>query len=142
MGGKMKKVWIVLVAALCVMFSVGYAGIVYTNQVTVGWDAVTKLADGTNIPTGDAVAYQVYTKKGTGAEALVGEVNSLQQTITFTVEGEYLVGVRTKRTITGGVTVYSSITWSNSTDVAAVPSPFSVGYYLPPGAPRGFKPIP
>jgi hypothetical protein len=124
------------------MWSMGFAAVVYTNQITVGWDAVTKLADGTDIPMGDAVAYQVYTKKGTGTEVLVGEVNSLQQTITFTVEGEYLIGVRTKRTITGGVVTYSDITWSNSADVVAVPVPFSVGYYLPPAAPKGVKTIP
>ena len=138
----MKRLWIVLLVALFMAVSVGFAAVIYTNQVTIGWDAVTKLADGTNIPTGDVISYQVYTKKGTAAEVLVGEINSLQQTVTFTVEGEYLVGVRTKRAITGGAIVYSTITWSNSTDIAAVPVPFSVGYYIPPAVPKGLKPIP
>lgn len=138
----MKRAWVIAVILLIFVASVGFGAVVYTNQITVGWDAVTKLGDGTTIPAGDAIAYQVYTKKGTAAEVLVGEINSLQQTITFTVEGDYLIGVRTKRTVTGGAIVYSPITWSNSTDVAAVPVPFSVGYYLPPGAPKGFKTIP
>jgi hypothetical protein len=138
----MKKAWVIAFILLIAVVSVGFGAVVYTNQITIGWDAVTKLGDGTNIPVGDLVSYQVYTKKGTATEVLVGEVTSLQQTITFTVEGDYLIGVRAKRTVTGGAIVYSPITWSNSTDIAAVPVPFSVGYYLPPGAPKGFKTIP
>jgi ribosomal protein L27 len=143
-GADMKRIlFFIAIVILLACLSIGWAQTVhYTNQITIAWDAVTKLADGTTIPAGDVIAYQVYTKKGTGAEVMVGEANSLQQTITFTVEGEYLIGVRTKRTITGGVVTYSDITWSNSADVVAVPSPFSVGYYLPPDAPKGFKTIP
>ena len=61
-------------------------------------------------------------------------------TILFTSEGRYLAGVRTIRVPEGETHIYeSTITWSNSTEVEAVPNPFGIVYYESPSAPKGLS---
>ena len=113
-----------------------------TNQSTVGWDAVTSL-DGENpIPEGDSVSYRIYIRKlPHGEQEVQGDTPSLQYTITFTIEGKFFAGVQTVR-IPAGETeeALSVITWSDSTDVVAVPTPFGIRYFVNPSSPKGFEP--
>ena len=110
----------------------GYAQeIVYTNQVTVAWDAVTPIE-----PT-DIITYQVWTDSDVGI-VMVGETDLLQYTITFTVEGEYIIGVGTKRKVVAGDIVYSEINWSNVNGVNT-PIPFVVRYIKPIQSPGNLR---
>ena len=113
-----------------------------TNQATVAWDAVTQDEGGSPIPVNDSISYRVYTKKlPNGAENLVANTQELQYTLTFGVEGRYLAGVQTVRVPDGETQeITSTITWSDSTDVVAVPDPFGIVYYARPSNPKGFTP--
>ena len=114
------------------------------NQSTVGWDAVTKLADDTPIPTGDTVTYRVFIKKdGTAGDGTqVTETAALEYTITFPTEGRWLVGIQAVRAPEANPTdlQLSTIIWSDNTDVLLVPVPFGFIYYLTPAEPGGFGP--
>ncbi len=111
-----------LIVALLLVTSVT-AEIVYTNQVTVAWDAVEKIVET------DVITYEVF------APNYVGETAELMYTLTFLDEGEYVVGVRAKRVSLLG-TVFSDITWS---DVDGVPEPFVIRHVKPIEAPKNIK---
>ena len=68
---------------------------------------------------------------------LQGETSELTFTLTFTVEGEYVIGVRTVRTTPIGV-VYSEINWSDVNGVST-PDPFVVRYIVPIPEPEGLR---
>ena len=117
----MKK--IVLIIILIMGLSIGYSqSIEYTNQVTVEWDGVLP------IEITDLISYQVWIDSSMTGIVMIGETDLLQYTITFTQEGEYIIGVSTKRivAITGDI-VYSEMNWSNVNGVN-MPSPFVVRY--------------
>ena len=121
------------------------------NQTTVGWGAVTTLSDGTDIPSGDVVKYQVYlanakTDPNKANPTLVGEVETLQETITLNVEGNYFVGVKARRYIVNPdssqeLVGEASISWSDDPTYAANGEDFGLRYFLPPAAAGGLSPV-
>ena len=130
----MKK--LVLLIILLFTLSVGYAqNIEYTNQITVEWDAVAPIE-----PT-DIISYQLWTDND-GA-VLDGETNLLVYTFTFSIEGEYILGVSTKREAvfpSFSEIVYSDINWSNvDVPVGSTPVPFVVRHIKGIPLPEGLR---
>ena len=124
---------LILLIILMFVLSVGYAqNIEYTNQVTVEWDNVAQ------IELTDVITYQVWTDSVMEGIVLIGETDLLQYTITFATEGEYIIGVGTKREIILGDIVYSEINWSNVNGVNT-PSPFLVRYIKPILSPENLR---
>jgi len=105
------------------VLSVGFAQQVeYTNQVTVKWNAVIPIE-----PT-DIISYQLWTDND--GIVIDGETDLLVYTFTFSAEGEYILGVSTKREAifpSFSEIVYSDINWSNiDIPVGSTPIPFVV----------------
>jgi hypothetical protein len=100
--------------------------VIIGSTVTVTWDAPPL---GT-IPVSE-VAYEVVVQPyPSGTQVLVGTVTALERAITFTVEGSYKLGVRTKRTVAlSGDVLYSAYAWS---DAEGSPAPWYVTYYESP----------
>lgn len=117
---------ILLVATLSLGQTVHYA-----NQVTVAWDEVTQMENGTPISVG-TVSYEVFTRTG-GVEVLLGETDVTQYTITLDDYEVYDVGVRTVLT-QGTERFQSEITWSVDAD-----PPFVVQRYPAPAEPTGLE---
>lgn len=140
----MKKVKIFLVLVILFSFLSSAYAINWSiaDQKTVGWDAVTTIGNDEPIPSGDVIKYRVYiSKMPSGEEQVVGDTDQLQYTITFTEEGKYIVGVQTVRIPQGETEeILSSINWSNSEDIEAVPVPFGIKFFVNPSAPKGFGP--
>lgn len=126
----------------CTVIILAFVGTAYaidwigTNQSTVGWDAVDPIA------TGDTITYRVYSKKHpAGQPVVLDDTANLQYTHVFAEEGRYLTGVSAIR-IPAGETeeIESTVTWSDSTDVEAVPIPFGLKYFESLSAPKGYGP--
>ncbi|KKL92141.1 hypothetical protein LCGC14_1887650 [marine sediment metagenome] len=105
------------------VLSVGFAQQVeYTNQVTVKWNAVIPIE-----PT-DIISYQLWTDND--GIVIDGETDLLVYTFTFSAEGEYILGVSTKREAifpSFSEIVYSDINWSIvDVPVGSTPIPFVV----------------
>jgi len=130
----MKKIGLLLLICLPLLLA---QTVVYTNAAVVAWDAVTKLADGSPVPTGDAISYEVLrAPAGNKASAVVvGETPQLQFAVTFPSEGDWVVGVRAVRT-TGTERLMSDINWS---DVGGTPNPFVLRYYRGPAVPGNLR---
>ena len=114
------------------------------DQSTIAWDAVTTLSNGNPIPTGDTVGYKVYlSHDGLLPDGNPVEITAIQYyTLTFPAgEDVWFAGVSGVRTPQGTtLKIESSITWSNSTDAAAVPGgPFGWRTYLGPGSVKGLR---
>jgi len=97
----------------------------YANQSTIAWDAVTKYQDGTVLPTGTVVSYEIYLKDGT--QTLLGLTTSTQFTVTLTDYLIHDVGVRASITV-GGTKYFSEVAWAS---VDGVP-PFVLQRYPAP----------
>jgi len=140
-----KKLSIALVLTLLLTgAALGAPSWTVANQSTVGWDAVTKLADDTPIPAGDTVTYRVHIKKdGTAGDGTqLTETAALEYTITFTAEGRWLIGIQAVRAPEANPEDLqkSTIIWSDNADPLLVPVPFGFIYYLTPAEPGGFGP--
>ncbi len=122
------------------VLSVGYAqDIEYADvvgQKTVTWDAVAPIS-----PT-DTINYQLWTDSDAGI-VLDGETNLIVYTFTFTVEGERVLGVSTKRAAvfpTFSETVYSDINWGNvDVPVGSTPNPFVLRFIEGIQSPEGLR---
>jgi len=125
----MKRLLIVVLLALAIL---AYSqDIIDTNSVVFAWDSVTTLIDGSDIPSGDIVEYEVYYAYPDQRDnsTLVGRTNELQYTVTFAGEGIYILGVRAVR-ITDMGEVYSVMAWSDEYD-------WMVRYLKAPSKPSG-----
>ncbi len=133
----MKK--LILLIILMFVLSVGYTqDIEYADvvgQKTVIWDAVTPIE-----PT-DIISYQLWTDND--GVVLDGETDLLVYTFTFSIEGEYILGVSTKRVAvfsTFSETVYSDINWSNiDVPVGSTPNPFVLRFIESIQLPGGLR---
>jgi len=113
------------------------------NQVTVAWTPVTTLADGSAIPPGDQILYEVYFVPETGDKSIDGifieETNATEYVVTFVKEGRYFIGVRSARLRNAEKISVSGFAWSD--DPAAVKNgvTFGVVYFIAPGRPGGME---
>jgi hypothetical protein len=123
----MKKLF-VLALFMVTVFACAQTQTIVGSTITVTWDAP---ALGT-IPVAQ-ISYEVVVQPyPSGTQTLVGTIATLEQVVTFSVEGQYKLGIRTKRTVPGTpVTVlYSDYSWS---DLEGTPTPWYAAYYtLPP----------
>jgi hypothetical protein len=126
----MKKLFIII--SLLLISSVASAQTWYTaNQVTLAWDAVPKV-----LTTDQANKYQVYSRNDLVSlgTKIAGEITATQLLISFTVEGQYYLGVEAIRYPAGATVGIPSATkaWSN---VAADTNnnPFGVSFFVLPG---------
>ena len=108
------------------------------NETTIAWDAVETLADGAALPTGDAIKYQVYTRDGDGVVVAIREVDATQALLTFTVEGNFIVGVSSVRYRDDVKLSESVINWSD-VNGGSTPDPFGFSSYQNPAQPLGLR---
>ena len=110
------------------------------NQSTIAWDPVTTFVGGAAIPAGDSVLYDVYLSQDGLTGEIINRVAACEATMTFPGQSIYFAGVRSVWIPAGSTQeVYSTVTWSNSTDVVAVPGgPFGWVTAIP-GYPKGLK---
>lgn len=126
-------------------FAQGSITWVAANEKTVAWDAVTTLEDGTTIPAGSAITYEVFRAgEGRTNVTAAGATSSTQFTVAFPAEGKWLVGVRAKREMTDPnnpatvITEYSATSWSDD-PVATTPGPFGIITFKKPASPKGMR---
>ena len=144
------KIWgIILIVGLFLigfwlLFNYAFAqDFVGTNQITVACDPVAPI-----LPT-DIIAYQwfrtpyplVGDRQDPNAHEDLAITIPMEVTITFTIEGEYVIGVRTVRGVEGvSIPSYSDIIWSDVDDpVGSVPVPFIVRYLESAEVPVNFR---
>ncbi|KKM22152.1 hypothetical protein LCGC14_1628210 [marine sediment metagenome] len=129
----MKKIVLILLFILVAVLSYAQE-VVYTNQATVAWDAVAP------IKPADIITYQVWIDSAATGLLMVGETDLLQYTITFTVEGGYIIGVGAKREIFGEVVYSDDINWSDvNIPVGSTPVPFVIVYIMPIQSPGNLR---
>jgi len=120
-----KKLLLIAVIFICVSIGIAFGSVHYADQVTVEWDPVTTMADGSSVI--GAISYEVFLRPhGEIGEVLQGETVDTFYTITLSDYQEYDVGVRTALTENGNI-FYSDITWSIDAD-----PPFTVRRYPAP----------
>ena len=110
------------------------------NQSTIQWDPVTTFDGGAAIPAGDSVLYDVYLSQDGLTGEIINRVAACEATMTFPGKSIYFAGVRAVWIPAGStLEIYSTVTWSNSTDPVAVPGgPFGWVTAMP-GYPKGLK---
>ena len=119
----MKRLLAVFILVLVALACVGQE-IVYTENPTVEWDAVTAYADLTPFDPADIVEYQLFRADPATHTNQVAEGLTALTSMAVVVPsgGPWAYGVRTVLTTDGGITVlYSTMAWS---DVEGTPSPF------------------
>jgi hypothetical protein len=118
--------YIIAILLLVAVFAGCQTKTIVGSTITVQWDAP---ALGT-IPPAE-MSYEVWLQPyPTGTAVLMATVATLEQPITFSAEGAYKIGVRSKRTVASDSTVlYSTYLWS---DVAGTPQPWYAAYYVTP----------
>jgi hypothetical protein len=142
---KMSIIGVFVAMVIMAMASVGLSQTWYpTNQKTVAWDAVTKLEDGTSLPAGQTVRYQIYSALSTDAtkanKVNMGSATTAQFTATFTVEGKYFIGVEAERLDSAGVVLSkSAISWSDNAIVCQGGVTFGIVLYKAPQAVGGIR---
>lgn len=106
--------------------------IIYLNDATLAWDAVTELSTGDPIPITDTVEYELYEStypvddpQNPAAHNFVALTALTQYDVTILQDSvEHAYGIRTKLTTDGETTIlFSDINWS-FTDGLATPDPF------------------
>ena len=132
----MKKLLIIIVV-LC-MAGVANAQTWYTaNQVTLAWDAVPKV-----LTTDQANKYQVYSRNDLVSlgTKIAGEITATQLLISFSVEGQYYLGVESIRYSAGSTVGVPSLTkaWSNNA-ADTNNAPFGVSYLIRPAITGGLR---
>ncbi len=121
----MRRLPVILLAAMVAASLSCQTKTIVGPTITVAWDAPSL---GT-IPVAQ-ISYEVVLQPyPTGTQVLVATVATLEEPITFTVEGPYKIGVRTKRTVPDGTILYSAYSWS---DVEGTPAPWYAAYYASP----------
>ena len=90
---------------------------------------------------GDTISYEVFIAPlgDYPAAQAVGQTELLAMDVMIANEGDWVVGVRTVRTITSnGEVLYSEINWSDINGLAT-PDPFVVRHYEAPAAPSNLR---
>ena len=105
-----------------------------TNSIPKTWIPPTSLSDGSNIPTTDLpMKFQPYYKNadGTGITKMGNPVLTPNATFTFTKEGEYFWGVTAVRATLAGLSIESTISWSDNTADTFDGNIHGIRYLLP-----------
>ena len=112
---------------------------VTANQLTIGWDAVSSLENGDQIPENSKIVYEIYTKdwkdvSGTTMKD-VGNTEDTTFTITLEQEGRYFIGVKAiRKDLTNNeILSESTISWSDNPDYVSEQNIFGTRYFLAPG---------
>ncbi len=108
--------------------------VVYYDVVPIAWDAHAAIANST-------VTYEVMRARvgAPGSAVVVGETALLEYDVPLLLEGDWIIGVRTVRTIdANGDKFYSPINWSDVNGVWT-PDPFIVRYYTVPSMPESLR---
>ncbi len=101
--------------------------IVYDNIVPIAWDAHAPIA-------GSTITYEMIRAPRYQPELfeIIDEISAIEYSIPLVVEGEWIVGVRTVRTVDAlGVRLLSEINWCDVNGVWT-PDPFIVRYFVVP----------
>ena len=137
---------LVLLFALSIFSPPGAEAQTYynTNQGTFGWDAPTKLMDGSNIPPGSTIKYQCWRRlvPATVGEKVGAELTPTQYTVSFTSEGSYFVGVEALRYVGVDLVSRSAIAWSDVAANCQGGVTFGFRYWLALMQPGGQRQIP
>ena len=113
--------------------------VIPANQVTVSWNESVSVG---TLP--GTYSYQVFTLPeglDRSVEAnwiAAGEVAGLTSTVTFSVEGKHIVGIRTKRVLADSSVLYSEMNWSD-VNGEETPNPFVVFYGINPDKPLNLR---
>lgn len=119
----MKKILVLLVLLPLLMGQ----QIVYDNVVPIIWDAHAPIA-------GSTITYEILRAPRYQPELfeIVDEISAIEYDVPLVVEGEWIVGVRTVRTIDGlGERLLAEINWCDVNGVWT-PNPFIVRYFVVP----------
>lgn len=88
------------------------------NQVTLAWGDVSTLEDGSAIPEGDVISYEVFTVPEEGNKetdrTLKGETLETSTNITLDPEGFFYLGVRAVRSKATERVSVSKIAWTDN----------------------------
>ena len=111
------------------------------NQITVAWDAITTLDDGSPLPTGTTMQYQLYTRTDPSGPPVANgnAVTATQATVTFTTEGQFDIGLKAQRMVNAQVVAESIIVWSNDPAVVQGGNTFGDIYFRAPAAPKNMR---
>ena len=128
---------LLLVAALA-----GAQTVLYRDQATLQWDAVTTDAQGNPLLPTDVISYEVYIYDYTIGVAdpqnvvlltFVAVMPTLEQLIVFPYRTVWAAGVRTRLVDAGANVSYSALAWSYiPADADMIAGPFT---YVPSGTP-------
>lgn len=121
----MKRILLVLLTVLVCLNAGCQTKTIVGSTITVQWDAP---ALGT-IPVAQISYELVLQPYPAGTQVLLATVGTLEEPVTFSVEGNYKIGIRTKRTTPDGTLLYSAYSWS---DVEGSPAPWYAAYYATP----------
>ena len=127
----MKK--ILLIILICLPLLLGQT-IVRQSSVDIVWDTIVPII-------GSTITYEVLRAPLSDKASLeiVGETALITYSVTFSSEGDWVIGVRTIRTIDfNGERLLSDINWSD-VDGLATPNPFFVRWYVAPDAPENLR---
>lgn len=128
---------ILVILALALVACAGFTqDIIYRDQATLQWDAVTTDMNDDPLLPGDIVEYEVYIydaaqtidDQDPANLIFIATTSATEQLIVFPSRREWYAGVRTKLTTAEPLVTYSPISWSY--DAGAALSPFS---YVPLG---------
>ncbi len=124
---------ILLIILICLPLLLGQT-IVRQSSVDITWDSIMPI-------TGSTITYEVLSallNDKTNFE-IVGETALITYSVTFSSEGDWVIGVRTIRVIdSNGERLLSDINWSD-VDGLATPNPFFVRWYVAPDAPENLR---
>jgi len=141
----MKKL-ILMVLAMVFVASISFSQVWYpANQKTIAWDAVTTLDDGSPIPTGETIRYQIYiVKEGQSKDTAInlGNATNTQFLVTLPNEGKWFVGIETERLDSAGVLINkSSVSWSDNTTYCQNGETFGISFFRLPSQPQNLRPM-
>ena len=127
----MRKVF--LIVLFCLPLLLGQT-VIRQNPTDIAWDAVAPI-------TGSTITYEVLVASlGDKTNfTIVGETGSLLYSVTLLSEGDWVIGVRTVRTIdSNSERLLSLINWSD-VDGLSTPSPFICRYFMLPEMPMNMR---
>ena len=152
---KLKKTALSFIGVLAVGTVIAYAAVVNwhtANSAPIAWDAVTTLSDGTLLPAGSTIEYEISICDAIADPDNPGEwvpdLNTavvkwtgtdLNCLVTADREGRYFFGGQSFRIVDGERVSESEQVWANDPTVCADGQSIGFQYFLPPANPGGFK---